>query len=81
MALNCFEMFASLKLGINIETTTPPDGVPHVRQPGCVPVYTVRNDAGEILLTGDVARLTEAAHAGLEPLTLYEDDYPVFTAW
>lgn len=81
MALNYFEMFASLKLGLDIETTTPPDSVPHVRQPGYVPVYTVRNDAGEILHTGDVARLTEATHMGLEPLTLYEDDYPVFTAW
>lgn len=80
MALNFFEMFSTLKLGIDIEPTTPPHTVPHVFTPGYVPVYTVRNDAGEVVFDGDdVHLLTEEAHWGMESLTLYEDEYPVFT--
>jgi hypothetical protein len=80
VAINYFEMFATLKLGIDIEPTTPPASVPHVFQPGYVPTYTVRNDAGETVFKGDdVHQLVEEAHWDMEALTLYEDEYPVFT--
>lgn len=81
MALNYFEMFARLRIGVDIETTTPADAVPHVLQPGYVPTYTVRNEAGDIVLEGRVDHLVDRAHGSLEALTLFEDEYPVFTVY
>lgn len=82
MALNYFEMFAQLRIGVDIETTTPADLVPHVTQPGYVPTYTVRDEAGEVVLDGlDVYQLVDKAHGSLDALTLYEDEHPVFTVY
>lgn len=63
MAINYFEMFATLKVGVDIEPATPPASVPHVFQPGYIPVYTVRDDAGRVVHAGDdMYRLVNEAH-------------------
>lgn len=82
MAMNYAQMLGSLKLGPDILPTTDPDSVPHVFQAGYVPVYTVRNDAGDVVIRDKgVDQLVHEAHGGLEALTLYEDEYPVFTVY
>lgn len=82
MAINYWEMFATLKIGVDVETLTPTDQVPHAYNPGYTPVYTVRNNAGHIVSMGvDVHEMVEWAHGELEALTLYEDEYPVFTVY
>lgn len=80
MALNFFAMFASLRMGVDVMTTTDASEVPHVLQPGYVPVYTGRDDSGVIVFQGiPVDELVEQLHGDLRELTLYEDNYPVFT--
>lgn len=80
--MNYAQMLGMLKIGVDILPTTPPESVSHAFQAGYVPVYTVRNDAGDVVISGKgVDQLVHEAHGGLEALTLYEDEYPVFTVY
>lgn len=82
MALNYFDMFAGLKMGVDILTETLPEDVPHTQKSGYVPTYTVRDEAGVVVFTGhDVVRLVDQAHLDRRSLTLFEDRYPVFTVF
>lgn len=80
MAINFFEMFASLRMGVDVMTTTDVSEVLHAFQPGYIPTYTGRDGDGVIVLQGmPVDELVERLHADLRELILYEDNYPVFT--
>jgi hypothetical protein len=80
MAINYFEMLGSLRMGVDFLPDTDPETVPHATQPGYVPRYTLRRDDGSVVMEGQVDELVHEAHVQLvESLTLYEDEYPVFT--
>lgn len=80
MAMDFSVMLASLRMGVDVMTTTDASEVPHVSQPGYVPTYTGRDDDGVVVLKEmPVDELVDQLHADLRELTLYEDNYPVFT--
>lgn len=76
--MNYLTMLASLRMGVDILTMTDPDDVPHTRQPGYIPKYTLREENGTVISRDPVDVLTEQAHHFLGPVCLYEDEYPVF---
>ena len=82
MALNWGQMMASLKMGVDVLPETDPEDVPHVKDPSHIPSYSLRSEDGSLVDSGPVDLLVERAHMDFYPvdvLTLFEDDYPVFT--
>lgn len=84
MALNFFNMYASLRMGVDIAPITDPDSIPHTKIPGYVPKYTLeifRDEVWTAESEGDIVDLTEQAHATLEFARVLEDGYPIFEAY
>lgn len=87
MSFNLWEMLAQLKIGIDIAPETAPEDVPHLRQPGHVPVYSVEREVGdrwELLLPSvslqQLPEVVDELHWKFPfPVRLLEDGLPVFT--
>lgn len=75
-------MLSQLKMGVDILPATDPQDVPHVLDPSHIPVYSLRDMQGVMVSQGPVDVLVERSHNGfyeMGALTLFEDEYPVFT--
>ena len=87
MSINYLAMLASLKVGVDFPPDTDPDTVPHVRQPGVIPTYSVEieRDGNWVphipaVLMSDLPDVVEAMHWDYtSPVRLLENGYPVFT--
>lgn len=88
MTINYFEMFASLRMGLDIVPETEWEDVPHCRKVGYTPTYTTRmyntsTEAWEAVpeASTDLAVMVDEAHwRWTLPVGVYEDEYPIFYA-
>lgn len=84
MALNFFDMYASLRMGVDIAPITDPESVPHTTIPGYIPRYTLEilvDEEWKYSREGDIVELTDEAHLTFDGARVLEDGYPIFEAY
>jgi len=87
MAMNYWQMFGELKMGVDIMPLTDPESVSHTKIPGYIPEYwlEIAEGMGQAIngewvrdnTVTDIVEIVEKAHALLNPCRVMEDGYPI----